>query len=64
MKIKTNKNIFYFIFGRSPTRFDIAPTGMENQGYVVLWIICLLIVLKFSYMFFLLIEIFLSFETL
>jgi len=50
MKIKRNKNIFYFIFGRGPTRFDLAPTRMENQGYVVLWIICLFEI--FIYIFF------------
>jgi len=28
MKIKSNKNIF---FGRSPTRFDLAPTYLHQE---------------------------------
>jgi len=30
MKIKTNKNIF-FIFGRGPTRFDLAPAYLHQE---------------------------------
>jgi len=30
MKIKTNKNIF-FIFGRCPTRFDLAHTYLHQE---------------------------------
>jgi len=31
MKIKTNKNIFIFIFGRGPTMFDLAPTYLHQE---------------------------------
>jgi len=38
MKIKTNKNIF--IFGKSPTRFDLAPTYLHRSSLdkIVCWV--------------------------
>jgi len=32
MKIKINKNIFFFIFGKDPTRFDLAPSISIRSG--------------------------------